>query len=83
MKEAVFLKGYTNAQGQNWWRQYRSEGLDGFLGTKGRGRKSPLEGKGELAGRLAKEGFSTINEAREWILGTYGIRYTEKNMGRN
>ena len=81
MKEAMVLKGYTKTQGQNWWKQYKSEGLDSFLQTKYRGQTSPLEDKDELRKRLSEEGFATINEAREWILQTYGIHYTENGLG--
>lgn len=81
MMEASELKGITTMQGQRWWRQYKKEGLSSFLSSKHKGQVSPLTDKTELQDRLSKEGFSTINEARLWILQTYSIEYTENSLG--
>ena len=68
----------NKSQGNNWWKKYRKEGIAGFLRLNYKGRPSPLQEKEELEKRLNEEGFRTINEARLWILETYGIEYTEK-----
>ena len=77
MRKAMTLKGMNKSQGCEWWKQYKSEGLDGFLHLKYKGAPSPLADKSELAERLATRGFATINEARAWILKVYGLEYTE------
>ena len=82
MKAACDLKGMNKSQGNKIWRKYREEGLESYLSMyKGIGRYSPIKDKKELQDRLSKEGFSTINEARLWILETYGISYTENGLG--
>jgi transposase len=81
MKKAAGLKGLSATQGQRWWRQYKSEGLDAFLSSKHKGQVSPLKGKSGLDERLDGEGFNTINEAREWISKTYNIDYKENSLG--
>jgi len=82
MKKACSLKGIGSRQGNNLWRQYKERGLDAFLDMyKHQGRYSPLRGKVELENRLKGEGFSSIKQARDWILETYGIEYTENGLG--
>lgn len=81
MRAAMRLKSRSGTQGQKLWNLYTSEGLSGYLRLNYAGRKSALSGKEELGQRLSAEGFSTINEAREWILQEYGIKYTENGLG--
>lgn len=81
MKEAISLKGKSKSQGQRWWQQYKKEGIESYLCFKHEGQISPLSGKEELENRLNNEGFDSINEARLWILETYGIIYTENGLG--
>lgn len=81
MKQAVSLKGYSVTQGQNWWKEYKTNGVHCFLQLHYQGQKSPLREKKELEERLCKEGFATINEAKDWIFETYGIQYTENGLG--
>jgi len=81
MRQAIILKGMNKSQGSEWWKQYKSEGIDGFLTLKYKGQSSPLKDKTELKERLEKEGFSTINQARLWILKSYGLAYTENGLG--
>ncbi|MEM9985133.1 MAG: winged helix-turn-helix domain-containing protein [Bacteroidota bacterium] len=82
MKEACHLLGRTDRNGNNLWRIYQAQGLRGLLTRKkGQGRYSPLRNKPELDQKLATDGFATINEARQWILDTYGIEYTENGLG--
>ena len=81
MKEAMALKGSHAQVGHTWWKLYTTSGLDVFLNHNYKGQTSPLDGKEDLEERLSNEGFSTINEARIWILDTYGIEYTENGLG--
>ncbi|NQZ78772.1 MAG: winged helix-turn-helix domain-containing protein [Ekhidna sp.] len=82
MKEAMKLLDRTTQHGLVLWRIYKSKGLSGLLTLKtGQGRYSPLRDKPELEKKLAEDGFSTVNEARAWILETYGISYTENGLG--
>ena len=84
MKECVNLKGRSLSHGNRLWRLYKTEGLKGYLELKYLGQKSPLgslEEREELKRRLETEGFSTINEARLWILKVYNISYTENGLG--
>ena len=81
MKTAVELKGKSPRQGHNLWRLYSQEGLSAYLTLRYKKPISPLEGKHELADKLAADGFDSIKEAQAWILTTYGIEYTENGLG--
>jgi transposase len=81
MKECMKLKSRSISHGRDLWKLYKTEGLSGYLQLNYNPQVSPLEGKTELIERLKTEGFSTINEARLWILNTYNIRYTENGLG--
>lgn len=81
MKEAMTLKNRSTTHGSTLWRLYKKEGLRGYLELHYKSRQSPLSGKKELEEHLRTEGFSTINEARIWILKTYNIEYTENGLG--
>lgn len=81
MKQAMVLKGLRTNQGYRWWKQYKAEGLTGFLSLGYKPQASPLKGKQELVDKLSGDGFATIKEARDWIATTYGIVYTENGLG--
>jgi transposase len=81
MKEAMHLKNRSLNHGTNLWKLYKKSGLGGYLQVNYRPQKSPLWNKKEFQEHLTKEGFSTINEARLWILKTYEIEYTENGLG--
>ncbi len=81
MKEAMNLKSRSSNHGNRLWKLYKEKGLSGYLKLSYNPRKSPLADKEELEEHLSTKGFSTINEARIWILETYNIAYTENGLG--
>lgn len=81
MKEAMVLKNRSLVHGRNLWKLYKEKGLSEYLKLNYKSRKSPLLGKKSLEEHLKTEGFSTINEARLWVLNAYNIEYTENGLG--
>jgi len=81
MKSALELKGRSREYGRVLWKNYKSKGLGYCLGVRYNPNKSPLADKEKLTEKLLDSGFSSIKEAREWILDTYGIEYTENGLG--
>lgn len=63
MKAALALKGRSREHGRKLWKQYKTEGLSGYMSFKHKGQVSPLKDKQELLERLKTEGFSSIKEA--------------------
>ena len=68
MKEAMVLKNRSLVHGSNLWKLYKEKGLSEYLKLNYKLRKSPLLGKESLENHLKTKGFSTINEARLWVL---------------
>ena len=81
MKSAMALKSRSTNHGSRLWKSYRSGGMREYLSLNYIRKRSPLADRKELEERLNDEGFSTIKEARDWILSTYGLRYTENGLG--
>ena len=81
MKAALELKGRSSEYGRVLWKNYKSKGLEYCLGVRYNPNKSPLSDKKELTEKLLDTGFTSIKEAQEWILKTYGIKYTENGLG--
>ena len=80
MRQAMILRNMNKSQGGELRKQCKSEGLEGFLHLKCKGRTSALDGNPAFWKRLGAEGFADVKEVRAWLAKTQGLKYAPSGL---
>ena len=80
MRACMELKNRNKSTGVEWWRIYVNGGLSALLVSHHKGRHSALDECSAFWDRLRNEGFSTLQEACDWLATHQQLTYSVKGL---